>query len=69
MSDFEEDYSVLSHLVISKPPDTLSQRLLENSFKANEKKKTKKLGAAVFIVNCTVTCCSLTNSGKSPPEF
>lgn len=67
MSDFEEDYSVLSHLVISKPPDTLSQRLLENSFKANEKKI--KLGAAFFIVNCTVTCCSLTNSGTSPPEF
>lgn len=39
MSDFEEDYSVLSHLVISKPPDTLSQRLLENSFKEKKKKK------------------------------
>lgn len=66
MSNLEEDYSVLSHLVISKPLDTLSQRLLENSFKAYEK---KKLGAAFFIVNCTVTCCSLTNSGTSPPEF
>jgi len=26
-SDLEEDYSVLSHLVISKPPGILSQRL------------------------------------------
>lgn len=52
MSDFEEDYSVLSHLVISKPPDTLSQRLLENSFKANEKKNKTRCS----ILYCELYC-------------